>query len=220
MPAAPDPLPTLAEQFVTAQLAGDTREALRLVLQVGLHERGHSAEELLLGVIQPAQERVGQLWQENRIGVAEEHLATGIAQLAVSHLYHHLRREAPNGKRVVVACAEGEQHELGARMAANLLEMAGFTVFYLGANVPAESLASMIADRRPDLVVLSATTTLSFPGLRRTIDEVRARVRVATPIFVGGTAFHWVESGAVEGVEFAGRSAAELVTAARRTLGV
>lgn len=209
----------LADRYLEAQLAGDRREALRLVMDEGL-ARGMSVEDLLLGVVQPAQERIGELWQQNRVSVAQEHLATAISQLVVTHLYQYLKAGAANGKVVIVACAEGEQHELGARMASDFLEMAGFSVRFLGANVPAESLASMVAAVRPDVVVLSASTTLCFPGLRRSVEAVRARVGDAVPILVGGTAFRWSETCAVGGVRHAGRSAQDLVAAAREVSGL
>ncbi|MFL5578751.1 MAG: B12-binding domain-containing protein [Gemmatimonadaceae bacterium] len=204
----------LVERYLDAQLAGDRRAALRLVMDEGL-ARGLSVEELLLGVVQPAQERIGELWQQNRVSVAQEHLATAISQLVVTHLYQYLKAGAANGKVVIVACAEGEQHELGARMASDFLEMAGFSVRFLGANVPAESLALMVAAVRPDVVVISASTTLCFPGLRRSVEAVRARVGDSIPILVGGTAFRWSETCVADGVRHAGRTARELVDATR-----
>jgi methanogenic corrinoid protein MtbC1 len=44
--------------------------------------------------------------------------------------------DSASGKVVTLACVEGELHEVGARMASDFLEMAGFDVRFLGANVP------------------------------------------------------------------------------------
>jgi methanogenic corrinoid protein MtbC1 len=214
----------LADRYLAAQLNGDRQEALRLVLEEGL-ERGVSVPDLHLEVVERAQRRIGALWQENRISVAQEHLATAISQLVVSQLYCHLPRARGNGRRVLVACAEGEQHEMGARIAADFLEMAGFDVHFLGADVPADSVAAMAAERRPgrhpvDLLVLSAATSICFPGLQATMRRVR-ELAPDLPIVVGGSAFVWSDGCAVpEGVVRGGSDVRALVDTARRLLGV
>jgi methanogenic corrinoid protein MtbC1 len=214
----------LGDRYLAAQLNGDRQEALRLVLEEGL-ERGVAVPDLHLKVVQRAQRQIGTLWQENRITVAQEHLATAISQLVVSQLYRYLPRTRGNGRRVLVACAEGEQHEMGARIAADFLEMAGFDVHFLGANVPADSVAEMAAERRPgrrsvDLLVLSATTSICFPGLQATMRRVR-ELAPDLPIMVGGSAFAWSDGCAVpEGVVLGGSDAHALVDGARRVLGV
>lgn len=216
MPTTVDsPLTTLRDRYLAAQLAGDRREAVRLVIEEGV-EQGVAVANLHLDVIQPAQVEIGRLWQENAITVADEHLATAISQLAVSQLYRHLPHVPPNGKRVLVACAEGELHEMGARIAADFLEMAGFDVRFLGANVEAESLGAMVRSARPDVVVLSAATSLCFPGLRRTITAARAAGRPGLPILVGGAACSVAElCDAPGGVVHAGSTAEGLVHAAQ-----
>ena len=100
------PTAALSERFVEAQLAGNRREAIRLLME-GLRQ-GLSVPDLHLGVIQAAQYRIGELWLAHQVTIAEEHLATAIAQLAMSHLYPHLPRGERLGKRVLLGCVEGE----------------------------------------------------------------------------------------------------------------
>src|SRR5690349_10167020 len=76
----------LRTRFLRAQLAGDRREALRIVTEEGVR-RGAPAIDVALSVIQESQREIGQLWQDNRISVADEHLATAVAQVALAHLY-------------------------------------------------------------------------------------------------------------------------------------
>jgi methanogenic corrinoid protein MtbC1 len=209
----------LQARYLAAQLSGDRREALRLLVDEGLL-RGIALQDIHLKVIQPAQYEIGRLWQENRISVAQEHLATAISQLALSHLYRHLPRDPSNGKIVMVSCVEGELHEVGARMASDFLEMAGFDVRFLGANVPTSHLLHMLREQPPDLLALSVTMTYHLPALRTALDQVRAifpHLRIA----VGGLAFSWTPGLENDlNVSFHGRDARELVAAACRTLGV
>ncbi|MCP3136760.1 cobalamin-dependent protein [Pyxidicoccus sp. QH1ED-7-1] len=182
--------------------------------------RGVPLQVLHLEVIQEAQYEIGRLWQENIISVAQEHLATAISQLALAHLYRHLPRDPDNGKVVMMACVKDELHEMGPRMASDFLEMAGFDVRFLGANVPPEHLARMLREVRPDLLALSVTMTYHLPQLREAVAHAREALP-GIPIAVGGLAFRWAPILEEQlGVSFFGRDARELVASACRTLGV
>lgn len=212
--------PELVQRYVEAQLAGDREAAIRLVVEEGL-EKGVSVAELQLDVIQRAQREIGRLWQENRISVAQEHLATAISQLVLAHLYRHLPRPRRNGKGVLLTCVEGESHEMGARLAADFLEMAGFTVRFLGASVPTESLLAMIAKQPPDLVALSVTMTFNLPAARTALERIRAQTGGRIPVLIGGHALSWTpELRDQLRVPATGDDARELVAAAKRILGV
>ncbi|MFP2931257.1 B12-binding domain-containing protein [Pyxidicoccus sp. 3LG] len=219
LPDTEPSLTSLRERYLAAQLAGNRREALRLLVDEGLL-RGVPLQVLQLEIIQLAQYEIGRLWQENIISVAQEHLATAISQLALAHLYRHLPRDPDNGKVVMVACVKDELHEVGARMASDFLEMAGFDVRFLGANVPPEHLARMLREVRPDLLALSVTMTYHLPQLREAVMHAREALPGA-PIAVGGLAFRWAPALEDElGVSFFGKDARELVASACRTLGV
>jgi MerR family transcriptional regulator, light-induced transcriptional regulator len=210
----------LSAQYLRAALAGDRREALRVVVEDGF-DRGLAVPELLLRVITPAQYEIGRLWQLNEISVAQEHIATAISQLVVSFLYPRIERSPRNGKWVLVACAPGELHELGARIAADFLEMDGFHVRFLGANVPSSSLAKMVRDTRPDLVVVSAATSLCFPKLREMIERLREAGGPALPILVGGSALIWASACDVPaGAVHAPGDAWQLIRSAREAVGL
>lgn len=217
--AAPvDATAALTSSYVRAQLGGDRREALRVIVEEGLG-RGLSCEAVH-AVIRLAQDEIGRLWQEDRITIAQEHMATAISQLVLSHVYQHASPAPPNGKKVLVACVDGEQHEFPARLVADALDLAGFEVRYLGASVPHAGLERMIEDEQPDLLVLSATMTFNVPQLRAAVRLVRERWPALT-IACGGGACLWSASLTAElGADLGGCDAQELVRLARRQLGV
>ena len=154
-------------RYLAVQLAGDRREALRLLVDEGLL-RGIPFQDIHLKIIQPAQYEIGRLW----------------------------------------------------RVASDFLEMAGFGVRFLGANVPTSHLVRMVREQTPDLLALSVTMTYHLPALRTALDEVHAAAP-RLPIAVGGLAFTWVPGLEKElNVNFHGRDARELAALACRTLGV
>lgn len=230
----PDALPSSAEQlpgqpdfgnlcrdYLAALLRGDRRGALRVVIADGL-ERGASVLDLQQHVVQAAQREIGRLWQENEISIAQEHLATAVSQVVLAYLYDHAPHVARNGKKVVIACVEGELHDFPARLAGDALDLAGFDTRYLGANVPTESLIQLLISERPDLLALSVTMAFNIGSLRSTVRAVRAeRALAGLPIAVGGGACVWSSDLASElKAELSASSAAELVAGARRLLGV
>ena len=185
--AVTDSFSPLRARYVAAQLSGDRQEALRLVMDEGI-SAGIAVPDVVLHVLQPAQYEIGRLWEENRISVAQEHLATAVTQLVLAHLYPHLPRAARRGLTVIVATVEGELHDMGARVTADFLEMAGYDVRYLGASVPADHLVAMIAEQRPHLLALSTTLPTHLPMLERTVGIVCAATDGALPILLGGRA--------------------------------
>jgi len=146
----------LARRFGDALRVGEGAAAERIVddaLATGMSPAG--VQSL---VITPAMVRIGELWEDRVIGVADEHLATSISNRALIRLFEAIsvtRRAAPTRERVLLAAVEGQRHVLGLRMVADVLEGAGFDVLYLGEDVPAESLRASVARHRPAVVGLA-----------------------------------------------------------------
>lgn len=214
----PTDLAALRTRYLAAQLRGDRREALRVVLEEGLGS-GASVAQIRSDLVRGAQAEIGRLWEENRISIAQEHMASAISQVVLAHLYDRADRSPDVGKRVLVACVEGELHDLPARIAADTLDLAGFDVIYLGASVPTDSLVATIEAERPDLLALSCTISLNVPALREAVARVRTATGGRLPIVVGGNAVAWSPGLPAElGVDGVGASGEELVDAARSIL--
>ena len=211
-------LDELSRSYLAAQLAGDRREAVRLLMEEGIG-RGNSVIDLHLRVIQQAQREIGRLWEQNSITVAQEHQATAVSQLALSHLYQQSIRRPPVGKSILIACVEGELHDVGARICADVLDLHGFDVRFLGANVPTDCLLSFVQHTRPDLVAVSVTLPTHLPATRSALESLRAMTKA--PLAVGGRALDL--PGAREGwggAAIFGADAIDLLKAARTALGV
>ncbi|HWI20612.1 MAG TPA: cobalamin-dependent protein [Vicinamibacterales bacterium] len=180
----------LTKKFLTAQLAADRQAAMRVVIDEGV-QRGVDPRRIMLDVIRPAQRQIGQLWQDNAISIADEHIATAISQLALAQLYSYAERHANTERRILVACVDGELHDMGARLAADMLDLEGHDVIFLGASVPADSLVARARADRPDLIVLSITMTFHIAALREAVEKLRHALSPAPPIAAGGRALSW-----------------------------
>ncbi|HYE16837.1 MAG TPA: cobalamin-dependent protein, partial [Tepidisphaeraceae bacterium] len=90
----------------------------------------------------------------------------------------------------LAACVAGEFHDLGLRMVGDLLEHAGWDVYFCGADTPSDALAAEAALRRATVVGLSATIATRLDPLAQAIRALRRAPQTAgTPVLVGGRPF-------------------------------
>lgn len=152
--------------------------------------------QLYQRVITPAMHEIGVLWQRGALTVADEHLATALTNRVLAALRGPPgeRRGAGDGAggersrgRALLAAVEGERHALGLRMAADVLEDAGYEALYLGVDVPTEALLRAVESLSPDLVGLAATLSSLAPRLEAVAGEVR-RAHPRLRLLVGGQA--------------------------------
>jgi methanogenic corrinoid protein MtbC1 len=164
-------------QLSTALDAGSRPAAERVVREA--LDAGLSAQTIYDDVIGVAMHQIGARWEAGEIGVADEHLATSIS-FGLVPLVGELSRVAAQRReeRIVLAAVEGEQHVLGLRMAADLLEAAGFQVFFLGADVPTEALIELLRRREVSVCALTAT----MPHVIERLAETVRRIHDETPV--------------------------------------
>jgi MerR family transcriptional regulator, light-induced transcriptional regulator len=166
-------------------------------------------------IFQPAMAEVGALWQANRITVADEHLAAATMQSVMASLYADFPWPSA-GPRALVACLEGERHEIGARMFADLLALDGWLDVLLGADTPLDAVIAKAVETRPVLVALSVTLPQHVPIVHETVVRLRT-VLPAVKVLVGGQAFAGVlQADAGVGADAPPLSASGGVRAARQ----
>ena len=106
--------------------------------------------------------------------MGDEHLATAITQEVLGRLFPRALQTQPRSReRVMLAGVQGEHHVLGLRMAADVLEGAGFDVLYLGGDVPLEGLETCRA-HAPAVLGFSVSMPLNLPTLIWEIQAVCA----------------------------------------------
>lgn len=188
-PATPDQEEALREGL----------ESYRRAAMLGRDDLGEGAiDELLdaavpwqtiyLRVLAPVLRQVGDLWEQGELAIATEHAATAFTQRIMHRLAPRLRLSAgdPLGT-LVVTSLEGELHALGAEMAADFFQAAGWQVHYLGPNLPGRELLSVVRSSQPDAVALSVTQDGGEPALRRLVAELlELRAGRSRPILIAG----------------------------------
>lgn len=187
-PKAADPWPDAAK-FEKALLHGDHQQTIDLVTH---HmDEGHNIADIERYIIQPSLYEIGEKWQANKISVAQEHLATAIAQSVMTLGLLRSTPPAPNGKKALLGCVEGNHHVVGLRMVADSLILAGWETQYLGANVPTAAIVQQALAWRPDLVGLSVSFPHQLRVVRSVIEQMTAKFGDARPaVIIGGLAIN------------------------------
>jgi DNA-binding transcriptional MerR regulator len=144
----------------------------------------HSIENVTKQLIGPLLARLGERWTRLPGAIAEEHFfATYLRNKLGARLQHSTRYA--EGPRLVLACAPGEQHELGLLLFALELQAAGMRTLLLGADTPFDDVAIALRRSGSDGVVVSASVDPT-PDLLS--EELPRLVRQAErPVFIGGT---------------------------------
>jgi methanogenic corrinoid protein MtbC1 len=215
-------LPEMAQEYLGAALQGPPERALRVVQDAVAV--GTPVAEIMVGILQPAQEELGRRWEEGALSISEEHRITATTQLALAALYPQVAagadREA-DPPTMVAAAVGSEGHDLGIRMISDLMESEGWRTAYLGASVPAPDLVRFLRHRRPDVLAVSTTLAVHLLDVRALVaavreDPVTSRVRV----LVGGRPFsRHPRLAALVGADGTARTAEETLLQCRAWVG-
>lgn len=181
--ARPERFVDVQAQFLEAISALRMDEAEQLLSRVALSTE---PSEFLHHLVGPILTEVGELWEEGKLRIVHEHACSTVMRGLLFSLMR-LYSLTDARRAVVVATPKGEQHELGALMAAMLAAMHGWRVLYLGTDLPAEEIAYAAVDSGAELLLLSITSLSAVDAMH----EVATIERVAPDsvrILIGGRA--------------------------------
>jgi DNA-binding transcriptional MerR regulator/methylmalonyl-CoA mutase cobalamin-binding subunit len=144
-----------------------------------------SLPALLDRLVVPLLIQVGERWQSGGLRIGQEHLASSVLRGFLGSLL--LRRSQPSGAPcLVTGCPRGQQHELGALMAALSAQEDGFEAIHLGPDLPAEELAALTASLGARALGLAVSHRMDLPGLLAELMRLRAQLPAAVPVILGG----------------------------------
>lgn len=145
------------------------------------------AIDLYENLFQRSMYRIGKLWDQNKICVAEEHIATYITDTLVDVVCSKLNKAGKKNKTIVITCVEKEFHCIGAKIIVDYFEFIGWDVIMLGANTPVSELLRVIENNKPDLIGISNSFYLNVLRLLKFIEAIKNKYP-EQKIIVGGQA--------------------------------
>jgi MerR family transcriptional regulator, light-induced transcriptional regulator len=113
-----------------------------------------TVDSLLSDVVLPYLHDLGERWERGELSVAQEHFASSVLRGRLLGLARGWGRGA--GPRALLACPEGEHHDLGLIAFGLALRERGWRIDYLGPDTPVASIDGAARRLDPSVVVLSA----------------------------------------------------------------
>ncbi|WP_244147298.1 cobalamin B12-binding domain-containing protein [Desulfonatronovibrio hydrogenovorans] len=169
-------------------LEGDRAQCFKIVKE--LLEKDVPIHDLYLGLFQKSLYEVGELWENNRISVAVEHMATSITESLLTLAYPRIFAAEHNGRKAVISCIANEFHQIGGKMVADFFELNGWDGYFLGANTPASEMMDIIHHKQPDMLALSLSIYFNMNSLYQILELIK-KAHPGLKVIVGGQAFQW-----------------------------
>jgi methanogenic corrinoid protein MtbC1 len=162
------------KHFLGLLLNKDRRVATEYILS--LFSTGGIIEHIYSQVLTPALAQIGFLRHKSAISFSDEHAATDICRYIILRLFDSIPKERELPYRAVVSCVPGEEHELGAEILANYLEIKGWKVYFIGHGAPQKDILQAIMTDKPDIIFLSVILIAHLPAAKALLQNIRELV--------------------------------------------
>ncbi|GAB1350001.1 hypothetical protein MASR1M107_22160 [Ignavibacteriales bacterium] len=141
---------------------------------VSLAEEKADIKDIYINLLQKSLYKIGKMWEEGKISIAEEHIATKITEYLVDISLELYQKAAPNGKSILLTGVDKDFHDIGARMVANLFELHGWNTVFLGGNTPKKEVLNMIETTKPEFVGITYSLYINFIRFVELLDCIKS----------------------------------------------
>jgi MerR family transcriptional regulator, light-induced transcriptional regulator len=170
--------PSVAIAELAAALEGFDEPRAQMILDRVLAET--TLDAFLSEIVMPYLRGLGDRWEAGDVSVVQEHFASSVLRGRLLGLARGWGRGI--GPRALLACAPGEQHDLGLIAFGLALRTHGWRIEYLGADTPLETIGDVADALQVELVVVSAVAPQRIEGLGAELRQISRGRRLA----VGG----------------------------------
>jgi DNA-binding transcriptional MerR regulator/methylmalonyl-CoA mutase cobalamin-binding subunit len=144
-----------------------------------------SQPALIENLVVPLVYKIGDLWHEGIIRVANEHLATAVIRSFLANMIEQ-NEPSENAPIIISATPRGQDHELGAMIVGVTAAPLGWKVIYLGPNLPVEEIAAVADSLEAKVIALS----IVYPGddqqLKLDLHNLKRILPESTSVIIGG----------------------------------
>jgi DNA-binding transcriptional MerR regulator/methylmalonyl-CoA mutase cobalamin-binding subunit len=146
-----------------------------------------SQPQLIENFIVPLVYKIGDLWHDGDIRVANEHMASAVIRNFLANQIENYP-SAENAPVVICATPRGQEHELGALIAGLTAAASGWRIIYLGPNLPVEEIAAVAVSLDARAIALSIIYPVDDPRLSKDLLHLKKMLPPNVSIIAGGRA--------------------------------
>ncbi|MBM4114577.1 MAG: hypothetical protein FJ252_01715 [Phycisphaerae bacterium] len=201
---------TAIENLFNTLLTGDRTAARTLADELC---SDLSPEGAMNDVAWPVLEMIFAHYRNDQLTTLAHNYAIRTLRQVVDQVAANYTRRARRNVRVCIFGGVDESMDLASQMAADMLEAAGFDVFFAGGGVANDEIYLECTNRKPNVLLLWAASGKDTPGFRMLIDMFRNNGgHAGMQIVCGGGIFNRVPGLAEEiGANVVARTPRELV---------
>ncbi|NLM21660.1 MAG: methionine synthase [Peptococcaceae bacterium] len=188
--ATPDKVKAKPRLTLEERLSGYIVEGMKEGLVEDLQEalKTYSPLQLINGPLMRGMEKVGDLFNQNQLIVAEVLQSAEVMKAAVNILEPYMEKaeQAVKGK-ALLATVKGDVHDIGKNLVDIILSNNGYQVINLGVKVSSEQLIEACRLEKPDVIGLSGLLVKSVQQMLITAQDLRD-AGFDIPLILGGAA--------------------------------
>ncbi len=149
-------------------------------------DAGTAIDTILNDGLIGAMDEVGERFSAGDLFVPEMLMAAQAMKAGLELLKPHLAGGQSQSKgTVLIGTVKGDLHDIGKNLVAMMMEGAGFDVIDLGVDVESETFVKNAAEKKVDVIALSALLTTTMPAMESTIQAVK-EAGITTATIIGG----------------------------------
>lgn len=169
-------------------------ERLAAALSRGMMEL--SGPVFLEAVVAVLLQEIGRWWRMGRLDPAQEHLASFAVRTELAGMISAMQ-PGDGSPRILLSTLAGEDHELGAMLAAATAAAAGWRATFIGASLPAGDIVAAVRRTKAaalGLSIVGSNGASATTDVSEQLTTLREELGEGVRIFVGGAAAGRYES--------------------------
>jgi MerR family transcriptional regulator, light-induced transcriptional regulator len=174
-----------ASELLANLFSNEKNKALELINL--FFNESNSEEKVISHLLIPVLSKIGILWLENRISVADEHLAIANLRSAYRIFFESHSTKKKFDKKIIVCCVPEEEHEVGVELLSMYLTNKGWNILFVGHSSPEGEILRLMEQQHPFAIILSITLISHLPELKSLVIKIRERFP-SVKILTGGQA--------------------------------
>lgn len=183
---------------------------------------GYPVLEGIMDGLVDGMNKASDLYDEEEYFVTDLLLCSDAMYAGLEILRPHLPVDENSGEKpkAVIGVVEGDTHDIGKNLVKILMDTAGFEMYDLGRDVPAETFVDKAVEVDADLICLSTLMTTTMIGMKNVIEILNERnIRDQFKIMIGGSPVSQKYASEI-GADGYSANAIEAVKLAKRLLDI
>ncbi len=145
--------------------------------------------EFALNLILPIMSELGSAVERGEYTVAHEHALSAILKFHLGHVLYRTNEHIEKKGQTILFCGiEEDYHEFGILIGSLLALYYKFNIYYLGPNLPIDSLVDTVKFLEADFIVVGATPVISNLGpnfLNNYMQKLISNTQLNTQVILG-----------------------------------